>query len=92
MAPIHPRKHGVSDYLGAIDRAGTAAGNAVMTSLEVGGSRMIDVSCRVAALHPFRSLRDDQGIGLFGNEQFAAFDRVVIDFSRRSVEFHGPRR
>jgi predicted aspartyl protease len=61
-------------------------------SLGLGGRNLADVPCDVSPLDVFRPLRrGDQQVGLMGNSLLSRFERVVIDFRRRSVTFAGPR-
>lgn len=57
-------------------------------TLTLAGRPLRDVPCRISALAAFDRLRgEDQHVGLLGNDLFARFRRVEIDFARRTVRF-----
>ncbi|MHC5024377.1 MAG: aspartyl protease family protein [Planctomycetota bacterium] len=60
----------------------------IIGSLELDGRRFENVPCRISALAAFETLRgENQHIGLLGNDFFARFDRIEIDFAGRVVRF-----
>lgn len=56
--------------------------------LVLGGRSFDDVPCHISALSAFNAVRGEgQHVGLLGNDFFARFTRIEVDFDGRTVRF-----
>lgn len=70
---------------------GIRGATATIGALTVGGRTVSRLPCRVGALDAFRTLREGQHLGLFGNALVARFERLELDFGSSTVRFSRPR-
>jgi predicted aspartyl protease len=77
-----------ADSARGLDEGSVSTTPALIGLLALGRMSFEDVPCRISSLSAFDPLRgDDQYAGLLGNDFFARFSSIEIDFDRRTVRF-----